>query len=201
MSIYDFNVRRPDGQIRPMEEYKGKVMLIVNTASRCGYTPQYAGLEELYKKYKDSGLVVLGFPCNQFAGQEPRSIEEVVDFCKVNYGVSFPIFDKVNVNGIYGSPLFKYLKEKQPFDPTQPIPKEMSAMYKKANRNYALSPNIKWNFTKFLVNQKGTVTMRFEPHIEPKEIEPYIRNLLHQGLENIPSGDILKTVAHTYKEV
>jgi glutathione peroxidase len=140
-----------------MEEYKGKVVLIVNVASKCGFTPQYEGLEKLYKKYKDKGLVILGFPSNQFAHQEPASNEEIVEFCKINYGVTFQLFKKIDVNGKNAIPLYKYLK------------KELSG---------TLGGAIKWNFTKFLIDSDGKAIKRFAPSFKPKDIEEDIKKLL-----------------------
>ncbi|MBN1921192.1 MAG: glutathione peroxidase [Anaerolineae bacterium] len=157
-SVYDFTVNTIMGLPKSMADYQGKVLLIVNTASKCGFTPQFAGLEELYKKYKDRGLVVLGFPCNQFAEQDPGSNEEILSFCQVNYGVSFPMLDKINVNGKDAHPLFEYIKREAP-----------GALGLTA---------IKWNFTKFLVAREGKVVKRFAPNSDPASIAPDIEALL-----------------------
>jgi len=142
-SIYDFSVETTDGKSVPLEQYRGKTLLIVNTASKCGFTPQYEDLETLYKELQPQGLEILGFPCNQFGGQEPGDNQEIQSFCQVNYGVSFPIYSKVEVNGDGTIDLFKYLKESAP--------------------GVLGSKMIKWNFTKFLINKEGKVLERFAP--------------------------------------
>lgn len=157
-TIYDFKVKTIDGKETTLEQYKGKVMLIVNVASKCGFTPQYDGLEALYEKYKDKGLVVLGFPCNQFGSQEPGTEAEIQNFCRVNYGVSFPMFSKINVNGDDTHPLYVYLKSEQP--------------------GILGSEGIKWNFTKFLVDKSGKVVDRFGSSTSPKSLEDDIEPLL-----------------------
>lgn len=157
-TIYDFKVKTIDGKETTLEQYKGKVMLIVNVASKCGFTPQYDGLEALYEKYKDKGLVVLGFPCNQFGSQEPGTEAEIQNFCRVNYGVSFPMFSKINVNGDDTHPLYVYLKSEQP--------------------GILGSEGIKWNFTKFLVDRSGKVVDRFGSSTSPKSLEDDIEPLL-----------------------
>ncbi|MBV5277487.1 MAG: glutathione peroxidase [Campylobacteraceae bacterium] len=158
MSIYDFEVTTIDGKKTTLEAYKGKVLLIVNVASKCGFTYQYEGLETLYKKYKDSGLVVLGFPCNQFSQQEPGNEEEIKSFCSLTYGVEFPMFSKIDVNGEKAHPLYTYLK------------KEKSGLLG--------SEAIKWNFTKFLVDKNGQVVDRYAPSTNPQDIEADIVKLL-----------------------
>ncbi|KGF26289.1 MULTISPECIES: glutathione peroxidase [Staphylococcus] len=156
-NIYDFVVQKSNGEDYKLEEYKGKVMLIVNTASECGFTPQFEGLQALYEKYKDQGFVILGFPCNQFGGQEPGSGAEANQNCKINYGVTFPIHEKVDVKGENQHPLFRYLTD---------AAKGM------------LSEKIKWNFTKFLVDSDGNVVSRFSPQKKPAQIEKDIEKLL-----------------------
>lgn len=156
-NIYDFVVQKSNGEDYKLEEYKGKVMLIVNTASECGFTPQFEGLKALYEKYKDQGFVILGFPCNQFGGQEPGSGAEANQNCKINYGVTFPIHEKVDVKGENQHPLFRYLTD---------AAKGM------------LSEKIKWNFTKFLVDRDGNVISRFSPQKKPAQIEKDIEKLL-----------------------
>lgn len=154
--IYDYKVLKNEKE-KDLSEHKGKVMLIINTASKCGLTPQFEGLEKIYKEYKDKGLVILGFPCDQFAKQEYSDNKEITNFCQINYGVSFPIYDKIDVNGKTAHPLFNYLKnEKKGF----------------------LSKEIKWNFTKFLVDKDGKVIKRFAPTVTPDKIVPYIEKLL-----------------------
>ncbi len=158
MKIYEFNAQSIDGKDVSLGEYKGKTLLIVNTASACGFTPQYDGLEKLYEKYKDQGLVVLGFPCNQFGKQESGSNEEIRGFCTMKFGIQFPMFAKIDVNGDEAHPLFKYLAEEAP--------------------GILGSKNIKWNFTKFLVAADGTVVDRFAPTKTPEDIESEIQKLL-----------------------
>lgn len=159
MTLYDINVQTIEGQTISLNQYKNKVMLIVNVASKCGYTGQYEGLEKLHKSYEKKGLVVLGFPCNQFLSQEPGSNSEIKEFCTLTYGVTFDIFSKINVNGKKTHPLYTFLKE---------------------NSSGLLGSDIiKWNFTKFLVDFQGNVTKRYGPSTEPKEIESDIQTLLH----------------------
>jgi glutathione peroxidase len=158
MSIYDFKVKTIDNEEITLNKYKNKVLLIVNVASKCGYTYQYEGLEELYKKYKDKGLSILGFPCNQFLSQEPGTEEEIKSFCSLTYGVTFDMFSKIDVNGENTHPLYRYLKEQQ--------------------SGILGSSVIKWNFTKFLVDKNGKVIRRYSPSTEPKEIEKDIKNIL-----------------------
>lgn len=156
--LYDIGVTAIDGEQFRMDRFKGRPMLIVNVASRCGYTPQYAGLEKLYRKYKDQGFVVLGFPCNQFGGQEPGTEAEIAHFCAENFDVTFPMFSKVDVNGPSAHPLFKLLKSRK--------------------RGVLGTAAIKWNFTKFLVNREGTVVGRYGPADAPAEIEQAIAALM-----------------------
>ena len=156
--IYDFEVQTITGEKVGLDTYRNQVMLVVNTASKCGFTPQYEGLEALHAKYKDRGLAVLGFPCNQFGGQEPGSESEIAEFCQLNYGVSFPMFAKIDVNGDDADPLFKHLK--------------------KAQKGILGSEKIKWNFTKFLVNREGDVIARFAPMVKPKDLANDIEKLL-----------------------
>ncbi|WP_080848328.1 glutathione peroxidase [Cytobacillus gottheilii] len=156
-TIHDFQVKMTNGNEKSLDEYKGKVLLIVNTASKCGLTPQFEGLQGLYDKYKDQGLEILGFPCDQFNNQEFDNIEETTQFCQLNYGVTFPMFGKIDVNGANADPLFSYLKEQ---------------------KKGVLSKNIKWNFTKFLVDRNGQVIERYAPTTEPGKIEDDITKLL-----------------------
>ncbi|MBN2394760.1 MAG: glutathione peroxidase [Anaerolineae bacterium] len=157
-TIYDFTVTSMMGLPKSLADYKGKVLLIVNTASKCGFTPQFEGLQALYEKYRDQGFEILGFPCNQFMNQDPGTNEEIQSFCQVNYGVTFPMFAKIDVNGANAHPLYAYLKKITP-----------GKLGLKA---------IKWNFTKFLVDAQGNVVKRFEPNVEPASIEPDIEALL-----------------------
>lgn len=156
--IYTIDVETIDGNITNLSQYKGKTLLIVNVASKCGFTSQYDGLEKLYNKYNSRGLVVLGFPCNQFGGQEPGSEKEILEFCRLNYGVTFPMFAKIEVNGKNTHPLYEHLKKEQP--------------------GLLGSSGIKWNFTKFLVDPDGNVIKRFASSTTPDEIEKDIVHLL-----------------------
>jgi glutathione peroxidase len=156
-SFYEFKAKDIHGKEISMEEYKGKTVLVVNTASKCGFTPQYEGLENLYKKYSDNGLVILGFPCNQFANQEPGDEKSIMDGCLLNYGVSFPMFSKINVNGPDAHPLYKYLRKELPG---------------------TISSRIKWNFTKFLLDAQGTPVKRFSPATKPEKIDTYLQSTL-----------------------
>jgi len=156
--IYDFSVKDIHGKDAKLDAYKGKVLLIVNTASKCGFTPQYKGLEALYKKLHGKGLEILGFPCNQFGAQEPGSAKEIETFCEVNYGVTFPLFAKVDVNGTDAAPLYRHLKAAKP--------------------GLLGSEAIKWNFTKFLVDRKGNVVQRYAPNAEPESLAGDIEKLL-----------------------
>lgn len=157
-AIYDFSAPRLNGKDQSFDDYKGKVLLIVNTASKCGFTPQFEGLEKLYGELKEKGLEILGFPCNQFGNQDPGSDDEIGEFCQINYGVSFPMFSKVDVNGGKEAPLYSYLKKEKP--------------------GLMGSKRIKWNFTKFLVNRDGNVVKRFAPTDTPASIRREIEALL-----------------------
>ncbi|GMV02268.1 MAG: glutathione peroxidase [Burkholderiales bacterium] len=157
-TVNDFDADTIDGRARALSHYRGKVLLIVNTASQCGLTPQYAGLEALYREYRDRGLEILGFPCNQFGAQEPGSDGEIATFCETQFGVSFPMFAKVDVNGDAAHPLFKWLRRQAP--------------------GLLGSEAIKWNFTKFLVDRKGRVVERFAPTSAPADLAPAIEKLL-----------------------
>ncbi len=157
-SIYDFTAKSLDGRDVSLSQFKGEALLIVNTASKCGFTPQYAGLEQLYRTYKDRGFSVIGFPCNQFGSQEPGGSAEIGQFCMKNYGVSFPMFEKIEVNGPGAHPLYNYLKDEKP--------------------GLLGSKNIKWNFTKFLVNREGEVVDRFAPLTKPGDLVKPIEEVL-----------------------
>ncbi len=157
MSVYDFKVLNNKGEEVSLEQYKGKVLLIVNTATGCGFTPQYKGLEDLYLKHHEEGFEVLDFPCNQFAGQAPGSDEAIHEFCTLKYNTTFPRFKKINVNGKEESPLYTYLK---------------------SQKKGALGSRIKWNFTKFLVDKEGNVVERYAPTTKPEDIEKDIEKLL-----------------------
>ena len=157
-TVYDFKAKTIRGEEESLKEFEGKVLLIVNTASKCGFTPQFKGLEKLYQHYKDRGLVILGFPCNQFLHQDPGTASEILSFCEINYGVTFPMFDKIKVRGKLKHPLYEYL---------------INAI------TGALGTGvIKWNFTKFLVDRTGKPVKRFAPQVEPEKIAPEIEKLL-----------------------
>ena len=178
--IYDFKALNNKGVEVDFKQYEGKVLLIVNTASKCGFTPQYDGLEALYQQYKDRGLVVVGFPCDQFGHQEPGTNDEIAEFCRVNYGVTFPLMDKSDVNGENANEIFKWLYAEKPFAGfgDSETGKFMDGMLSRMDPDYAANPNIKWNFTKFLVDRKGHVVARFEPTVAPAELAGQIESLL-----------------------
>lgn len=179
MSVYDYKVKNIGGKEVSLSDYRGKLLLIVNTANKCGFTPQYEGLEALYQKYKGKGLVILGFPCNQFLQQDPGTNNEISSFCKMNYGVTFPLFSKIDVNGPREEPLFRYLKNAAPFQGFE-LDKEAGRVINDAvKQNYAdnlCGNGIKWNFTKFLVSRDGAKVQRFEPSVTPQELDPVIEN-------------------------
>ena len=156
--IYHLNFKLPNGDDQSIQDYQDKVLLVVNTASKCGFTPQFEGLEKLNKQYADKGLVVLGFPCNQFGKQDPGSMSEITEFCQLNYGVSFTMAEKIEVNGEHAHPLFEHLKSNA--------------------KGLLGSKRIKWNFTKFLVNRKGEVVKRFSPTAKPEAIAAAIEALI-----------------------
>lgn len=157
-TVYEFEMPRLNGKPQNLSDYKGKVLLIVNTASKCGFTPQYAGLEKLYGDLKDQGLEILGFPCNQFGAQEKGNADQIEEFCQLNYGVSFPMFEKIEVNGAGAAPLYDHLKSEAP--------------------GMMGTQSIKWNFTKFLVDRSGKVVKRFAPKDTPASIRKFILKLL-----------------------
>ena len=157
MNVHNFSANRINGATQSLADYKGKVLLIVNTASKCGFTPQYKGLQELYDTYRDRGLEILGFPCNQFGHQEPGGSDEINSFCEINFGVNFPLFEKVDVNGANAHPLYQYLTKEAPG---------------------FLFNSIKWNFTKFLVDREGRVIARFAPTTKPEQMIAAIEQLL-----------------------
>ncbi len=183
-SVLDFTVKDRKGNDVALSEYKGKVLLIVNTATRCGFTPQYEELEALYKNYKDKGLEILDFPCNQFGNQAPGSEEEIHEFCTLNFGTDFPQFKKIEVNGPGEDPLFTYLKKEkgfEGFDLNHPIGGKLDEMMRKMDPDFDKKPDIKWNFTKFLVGKDGKVIARYEPTHDIKLIEQDIKKLLETG--------------------
>lgn len=178
LSVYSFQAKLSNGEEISLETYKGQVLLIVNTASKCGFTPQYEGLEKLYETYKDNGFTIVGFPCNQFGGQEPGSNEEISSFCSLNYNVTFPIFQKIDVNGENAHPLYQYLREQAPED--SDLDKNGSLYKLLRDKMPALleGTNIKWNFTKFLIDQNGNVVKRFASTTKPEDIAEDIEKLL-----------------------
>ncbi len=180
-SVLDFTVKDRKGNDISLSEYKGKVLLIVNTATRCGFTPQYEELEALYKNYKEKGLEILDFPCNQFGNQAPGTEEEIHEFCTLNFGTEFPQFKKIEVNGENEDPLFTFLKKEKGFEGfnlEHPIGKILDEMMVKNDPDYAKKPDIKWNFTKFLVDKEGRVVARYEPTHDIKLIEEDILKLM-----------------------
>ena len=177
-NIYDLTVKNRKGEDVSLKEYKGKVLLIVNTATGCGFTPQYEGLEKLYKKYHEQGLEILDFPCNQFGNQAPGSDDEIHEFCTFKYNTSFDQFKKVDVNGENEDALFKYLKSQKGFEGFDLKGKILIPVVKMMDSNYKNNPDIKWNFTKFLVDREGNVVDRFEPTITPEKIDSKIAELI-----------------------
>lgn len=181
MSVYDFKAKTIRGVEVSLEDYKGKVLLIVNTASKCGFTPQYADLQKLYEAYSGRDFVILGFPCNQFGGQEPGENEEVHVFCQINYGVTFPLFEKIEVLGEDKHPLFAYLTEQAPFkgfDLNHPSGKMLHALFAEKMPEKLTGDDIKWNFTKFLIDREGQVVERYESPVDPMDLAPAIEKLL-----------------------
>ena len=177
--LYDFKTKSNKGEEVCLAQYEGKVLMIVNTASKCGFTPQYDGLEALYQKYKDQGLVILGFPCDQFAGQEPGSNEEIAEFCRLNHGVTFPLMAKSEVNGDNAEPVFEYLKTQAPTEEYNGLKAKAAAkLFGTISKSVKKDSDIKWNFTKFLVNRDGTVIKRYAPTTEPVDIEKDIESML-----------------------
>lgn len=181
MSIYDFKVKSIEGKEISLADYQGKVLLIANTASKCGFTPQYEELQELYKIYHDQGLEILGFPSNQFGEQEPGSNEEVQNFCQINYGVAFPLFEKTDVRGSTAHPLFRYLTDQAPFkglDLNHPRGERLQGVLRDRFPQFLEGNDIKWNFTKFLIDRHGNVAGRYEPTTTPLGMREDIEKLL-----------------------
>jgi glutathione peroxidase len=178
--FYDYSVLAPDGEEISMKKYEGKVVIIVNTATGCGFTPQYKDLETMYEKYHDKGLEIVDVPCNQFAGQTPGTDEEIHEFCTLKYNTQFPQMKKSDVNGENQLPLYEYLKSQQGFKGFGKGPKAlmMNAMLKKIDSNFQQTPDIKWNFTKFVVDRSGKVVARFEPTQKMDEIDKLVAGLL-----------------------
>ncbi len=179
MAIYDFKAFASNGKEIDFKEFEGKVLLIVNTASKCGFTPQFDDLEALNEKYRDRGLVIIGFPCNQFAEQDPGSDGEIQEFCRVNYGVTFQIMKKIDVNGDNEHPIFTYLKEQAPTEEYKGLKAKATAtMLKGISKSYKKESDIRWNFTKFLISRDGKTVKRFPPTEEPKSFESEIEAML-----------------------
>jgi len=180
-TIYDFTVKDRKGKDVSLKEYANEVLLIVNTATKCGFTPQYEELERLYKDYHSQGFCILDFPCNQFGQQAPGTDESIHEFCKLNYGTEFPQFKKIKVNGEEADPLYKFLKEQKGFagwDPEHNLTAILDDMLSKEDPDYKQKPDIKWNFTKFLINKKGQVVARFEPTTKAEVIEAAVKEEL-----------------------
>ena len=177
--IYEFKTHSNKGAEVDLAQYEGKVLMIVNTASKCGFTPQYDGLEALYQKYKDQGLVIIGFPCDQFAGQEPGSNEEIAEFCRINHGVTFPLMAKTEVNGANAEPIFEYLKSQAPTEEYNGLKAKAAAkLFKTISKSVEKDSDIKWNFTKFLISRDGADIRRYAPTTEPSDIEKDINSML-----------------------
>ncbi len=179
MNIYDFTVKAQDGSDVALADYQGKVLLVVNTATGCGFTPQYDELQDLYEEFKDKGLEILDFPCNQFGGQAPGDDEEIHSFCTGRYGITFPQFSKVDVNGENAIPLFKWLTENTKFEGfgASPMGVVLSGVAKKMDKDFKKNGNVKWNFTKFLIGRDGEIVARFEP-TEMKKLKAKIEECL-----------------------
>ena len=180
MSIYDFTVKAQDGSDVSLSQYKGKTLLIVNTATGCGFTPQYSELQEIYEAHHKDGLEILDFPCNQFGDQAPGSDEEIHDFCTGRFGITFPQFSKIDVNGENADPLYKYLTANTKFAgfDKNPMGLMLTALLKKKDPNFATSSDIKWNFTKILVDKDGEIVARFEPMTALKKVAKKIEEVL-----------------------
>ena len=179
-TFYDYSVPAPDGSTVPMADFRGKVVLVVNTATGCGFTPHYKPLEEMYEKYHEQGFEILDIPCNQFAGQTPGTDEEIHEFCTLKYNTQFPQMKKSDVNGENALPLYTFLKEQQGFKGfgKGPTALMMNAMLKKIDSDYKNNPEIKWNFTKFLIDREGNVVARFEPTEKMENVEAAVAKLL-----------------------
>ena len=180
MSIYDYTVPAPDGTEVALSDYQGKVILVVNTATGCGFTPHYKDLEEMYEAYHEKGLEIIDVPCNQFAGQTPGTDEEIHDFCTLKYNTQFPQMKKSDVNGENELPLFTYLKSQKGFEGfgKSPAALMMAGMLKKIDKDYKNNPAIKWNFTKFVIDRAGQVVARFEPTANMKDVAACVASLI-----------------------
>ena len=180
MSVYDFTVKAQDGSDVSLADYKGKVLLIVNTATGCGFTPQYSDLQDIYEAHQKDGLEILDFPCNQFADQAPGNDEEIHTFCTGRFGITFPQFSKVDVNGEHAIPLFQWLTANTRFEGfgKSPMSLVMSGVAKKMDKDYKNNGNVKWNFTKFLIDRNGEIVARFEPTADMKKVKEKIEEVL-----------------------
>ncbi|MBQ4012257.1 MAG: glutathione peroxidase [Erysipelotrichales bacterium] len=180
MNFYDLTVQTPKGETVSMKDYEGKVVLVVNTATGCGFTKHYKDLEEMYENFHDRGFEIIDVPCNQFAGQTPGTDEEIHEFCQLHYNTQFPHMKKSDVNGGNAIELFKYLKSQKGFEGfgSGPVALAMSAMLKKIDKDYKNNPEIKWNFTKFLIDRQGNVAARFEPTADMKKVAKAVEELL-----------------------
>ena len=180
MGFYDLTVEKSNGEQQSMKDFEGKVVMVVNTATGCGFTPQYKDIESIYESYHEKGFEVVDVPCNQFAGQTPGTDEEITEFCSLHYNTQFPQMKKADVNGETAIELFKYLKSQKGFEGFGKGAKAlaMSAMLKKIDKDYKNNPEIKWNFTKFIVDRQGNVVARFEPTADMKEVEKCVASLI-----------------------
>ena len=179
MSIYDFNVKDTDGSCVSLADYEGKVLLIVNSATKCGFTPQYNELTEIYNEFKDDGFIILDFPCNQFGNQAPGTGEQIKESCRLNFLVEYPIFEKIEVNGENEDPLYTYLKQEQPFAGLRGEGADrLIGVVKSLDEDYEDNNDIKWNFTKFLVDREGNVVKRFEPTESLDDVKRMVEELL-----------------------
>ena len=180
MSFYDYSVTTPKGEEISMKDYAGKVVMVVNTATGCGFTPHYKDIEDMYEKYHDQGFEVIAVPCNQFKGQAPGTDEEIHEFCQLHYNTKFPQMKKSDVNGENAIPLFKYLKSQKGFEgfDKNPAGLLMSGLLKTIDKDYKKNPEIKWNFTKFIVDREGNVVARFEPTTDMKKVDEFVASLI-----------------------
>ena len=177
--IYDYKALSNKGAEVDFAQFEGKVLMIVNTASKCGFTPQYDGLEALYQKYKDQGFIIVGFPCDQFAHQEPGSNEEIAEFCRLNHGVTFQLMSKIDVNGSKADPIFEYLKSAAPTEEYKGLKAKAAAtLFKSISKSVEKDSDIKWNFTKFLISRDGAIVKRYAPTTTPEDMEKDIQGML-----------------------
>lgn len=183
MNIYDFAMEDVNGNEVSLKDYAGKVILVINSATECGFTPQYDSLQDLFEKYENEGFIILDFPCNQFGHQAPGTNEEIASFCDSRYGITFPIFSKIEVNGTGEAPLYTYLKSQKGFagfDAEHPLTPMLESILERTDKDYAVKSDIKWNFTKFLIDRNGNVVERFEPTADMEIVEKRIKDLLEK---------------------